>query len=384
MKRILAIALAAGCATSQRAGPAPGPAGSAAVRIDMEPLRIEARRRGDRIETTVVDAQGLFDEGGAALSARDFDAAIALYERLLREFPDSRLCAAALYNAGLAHEGKGDWEGASRRYETVAARFSGTGDALDAEFRLGGAYAEMRAFARSADMFARVAGREGLSLDDRIESLARLGYARFQMGDLGGAEAALRRAIAAHAKAEMTERLDSGFFLSMAHYYLGETRHVQFRAAPVRLPEEQMARDLDEKARLLLDAHAAYIDSIKVKDPTWATAAGYQLGLLYREFYDAMMNAPIPPELSDEARAIYVDLLRRNEKMRSLLEKALSVYEKTLFMAERVGVRNDWVERAKGEVESVRRMLRGDAAPPPVAPPPATPTRDEPPPSFVL
>lgn len=325
----------------------------------MEPLRIEAQRQGDHIETIVIDAETLFDEATNRLSTHDFAGAIARYDRLLKDFATSRYAGPSLYNVGLAYEGLAQWHTAAQRYHALIAQYPETADAKDAQFRLGGCYAELRDFARSAEVFAHVAARSDLGLSDRIEARTRLGYARMKLHDGENARTALREAIADHQKNDWTERLDSPFFLAMAHYVLAEIAHEHFRAAPIRLPEQQMALDIDEKARLLLDSHNAYIETIKVRDPTWAAASGVQLGLLYREFHDALLSAPIPPELDEEARQIYRELLRKNDKMRSLLEKALSVYEKTLLMAERLGLRTDWVARAKSEIESVRALLRG-------------------------
>ena len=54
---------------------------------------------------------------------------------------------------------------------------------------------------------------------------------------------------------------------------------------------------MEEKARLLLVAQRQYIETIKLGNPQWASASGYQVGSLYEEFYDAFIHAP------DAARA---------------------------------------------------------------------------------
>ena len=80
-------------------------------------------------------------------------------------------------------------------------------------------------------------------------------------------------------------------------YHLGQIPHERFRAIPLRLPEKQMAKDMDDKARLLLSAQRQYIETIKMGNPQWASASGYQVGSLYEEFYDSFVHAPIPPDL---------------------------------------------------------------------------------------
>ena len=81
-----------------------------------------------------------------------------------------------------------------------------------------------------------------------------------------------------------------------------------------------MSADLDEKARMLLASQRQYIDTIKLGNPGWASASGFQIGSLYEELYDSFIHAPVPPELlgSDarEKREVYYDEIRK--KIRDL------------------------------------------------------------------
>ena len=157
------------------------------------------------------------------------------------------------------------------------------------------------------------------------------------------------------------ERLQTDFYLGLAKYHLGEIPHEHFRAMPLRLPEKQMAIDMEEKARLLLVAQRQYIETIKLGNPQWASASGYQIGSLYEEFYDAFIHAPIPPELLGEAnqekREVYYEELRK--RIRILLEKALRTHEQNLLMLERLGR----PERVAGQVEARLRQPPEDARP---------------------
>src|SRR5205823_1035491 len=97
----------------------------------------------------------------------------------------------------------------------------------------------------------------------------------------------------------------------------------------------------EAKAELLLSTQGRYVDVARIRHPGWATAAGYQMAMLYREFYDALIAAPIPPELSDEAKKIYVEELRK--QIEPLLRKAIRAHELTQGVAERFGIDNEWV-----------------------------------------
>jgi hypothetical protein len=115
------------------------------------------------------------------------------------------------------------------------------------------------------------------------------------LNDLDTAEKTFHAAMAYKQKIENEERLSTDFFLAFSQYHLGQIFHLRFRAAKLRLPEAQLDRDLEEKAHLLLTAQRAYIDTIKFGNPAWASAAGFQVGSLYEELYDAFMNVPFPP-----------------------------------------------------------------------------------------
>jgi hypothetical protein len=255
---------------------------------------------------------------------------------------------------------------------------------------LGAVYVELKNFTAAAETWARILERRDLTLSDRLEAMARRGVAQFELHDLGAAERTLREQLAYYKAHEADERLDSDFFLGMAAYYLGEIAHAHYRALPVRLPEKQMAKDLEAKARLLLTTQGRFIDAMRANNPNWATAAGYQIGALYREFYDDLVGAPVPPQLTGEARDVYLEEVRK--QVRSLLQKAISIHEKNVLMAERLGEReNDWVKRSNEQLEQLRKLLvpgplpQSDRPPEPTAPPPPVPRpRDDVKPRVIL
>jgi tetratricopeptide (TPR) repeat protein len=354
-----------------------GCAHPAARKIEMDPIVFVARPSG-KVET--VDAASLFADAGAAFADKRFDEAARRYDQLATEMGESRFVNASLYNGGLAREAVGDLAGAADRYRHLVARGEVAckprcTDVLDALFRLGGVYGQQKNWAAAAEVFAQVLAEKSTSVSDRVEALARRGEAQLNLGDLGACERTLRDQKALVQGSASVERLDSDFFVAMGAFYLGEVAHQQYRLLPVRLPEKQLADDLEAKARMLLSAQARYIEAMKVNNPEWATAAGFQIGTLYREFYDDLVGAPVPPQLTGEAREVYLEEVRK--QVRSLLTKAVSVHEKNLLMAERIGVQNEWVRRSNEQMEQLKRLLVpgpvGPAEPRPANDPPAPP-----------
>lgn len=388
-RALLVAALAAGCAH------APPPR---TATVEMEPMVFQAHPTG---QVELVDAASLFERAGAAYRDGKLVEATQLFDRVVAEYPDSRYVVPSLYNAGLALEAQKDIAGAVARYKRITdehkdgaaggAERSGNSDVLDAWYRLGFVFSEAKNYAAAVDVYGQILTRKDLTLADRVEAMARRGVAQFAQKDWIASERTLRETLAWYHAHESEERLDNDFFLAQAAYYLGEVAHEQYRALPVRLPEKQMAKDLEAKARLLLVAQSRFIDAMKVNHVEWATAAGFQIGELYREFYDDIVGAPVPAVLKGEARDVYLDEVKKQVK--TLLQKAISIHEKNVLMAERLGEDNQWVRRSNAQMEQLRKLLLPGPTPPPqperepekpVAQPPLPKPRDEVKPRVVL
>ena len=360
----LGLLVVAGCAHTQKAPPRE-------LTVTMEPMVFAAQPNGS-VET--VDAASLFERAGVAYGNKDFAAALTLFDRVVHDWPDSRYVVPSLYNAGLALEAEGDLGAAAARYRRITVEHADAKDVIDAWYRLGFVQAQAKNWPASIDTYAQILSRADLTLGDRLEALARRGVAQFEAKDLIAAEHTFRDELAYFHAHETDERLDSDFFVAMGAYYLGECAHEQYRALPVRLPEKQLARDLEAKARMLLVAQSRFLDAMRVNNVEWATAAGFQIGSLYREFYDDLVGAPVPPQLTGEARDVYLEEVRKQVK--TLLQKAISIHEKNVLMAERNGENNEWVRRSNAEMEQLKKLLMpGPAAP---QPPDQTPSPGEP------
>jgi tetratricopeptide (TPR) repeat protein len=342
---LLLAFFASACATTASQQRAADQGAGPVTQLEMDPIKIEATSSADGVRIDAFDAPELFEYAGKALSDKKWDDAVATYQKLLKNFPDSSYARPSLYNMGLAQIGKKDWPSAIDSFKSLSERYPTHVDAKDALFQLGACYAEQGNWPASAEVFARVLDRSDLNPDDRIEAIARRGYAQFNLNDLDTAEKTFRMAMVYKQKIENEERLSTDFYLAFSQYHLGQIYHQRFRKAELRLPEAQLDRDLEEKAHLLLTAQRAYIETIKFGNPGWASAAGFQVGSLYEELYDAFMNVPVPSELDAEAKQVYQQELQK--KIRILLEKSLRWQRENLLMVERLGVATDWAEKSK-------------------------------------
>lgn len=340
--------------------------GSKEKTFELEPLRIDVvQGEGGKLESKAYDARTLLDDGNDALMQKRFDEALAAYDHLLADFPDSKLVVPALYNAGLALEGKRDFGGAADRYRklmTVAPKEST--DYLDAQFRLGRVLVEVAQHVEVEKVFTDILERNDLHPGDRIEALAWLGVAQIEQKDYTAAEDTLRRALAFYREVSATEHFESTYFIAMVQYHLAEIPDRQFREIPLRYPEEQLRVDLEQKSQRFLLAQDRYVKTVEHKDPYWATRAVFRVAEMYKEFWDAWMSVPIPTDLNAEEAKEYVKQVNEEPQLKRLLEKALLYHERNVTMARNANLTTEWSTASKQRAEEMKQVIariqRGD------------------------
>lgn len=370
---VLLAALAGGCATTRPRG------------LTMDETLVEVDR--EDLELSRLNDEELFACGAAAYQAGQHRRAIKCFGRLADLFPHSPRAWDAAYNAGVAHEALGDWAGAVLRYEATMDPEHGQGDRLDAAWRAAAARYHLEDWPAAIALLERIVAREDLTTPDRLRALAHLGVCRLEAGEAGPAEARLREALKLYRDRLDEERLED-YYPAQAQFFLAEIYRLHFEAVKLAAVDdlEKLGGDLEYKAQLLLSAQGHYLRTIRMGNAHWAVAAGQRVGGLYEGLYHEMTTAPVPEGFDEEQAALYRGMLRR--KVRVLVQKAISIYERTLSTAERIGVEGTFRERTRESLDRMKQVLLVDAAlddaegitDGDVPPPPARDDADEPPP----
>jgi tetratricopeptide (TPR) repeat protein len=330
--------------------------------VELEPMRIDVVETPRGQEAHAYDARSLLEEGNEALLLHKYDDALASYDHLLEDFPDSKLVPPALFNAGQALEGKEDWAGAAERYRRLL-RDAGNApetkeDRKSAHFRLAAVLAETGQYGESGKALEAVLDWDDLAPDERVEGLARLGFSLVETKDYAGGEEVLRSAISFYSeRSGAGTHFDSSYFVAMAQFYLGEIPHQQFLEVPMRYPEEQMRRDVEQKSQLFLLARDRFVKTVDYKSPYWATAAVYEVAAMYKEFWDEWMAVPIPADFNPEEAKEYVKQVNEEPQLRKLLEKAMFFHEKNIAMARNANLATPWSRQSETDAEAVRQVL---------------------------
>jgi tetratricopeptide (TPR) repeat protein len=353
-----AVAAAAGT----RAEPGSTVAGARDPRVvDLDIVRIHAEPRGPGgdPELTVVAAAELFREASDAAAAGRHREAIAGFRRLVTELATSRYAPIALFNIAAIYDRQGDFGATVAALRELVAAYPESRESIEGQLYVAALQAERGQWAEALVTLDAALARERLTLADRVEAHARRGYALLELRRYDDADPALRAAIAAWRRAP---RIDDPYYIAMAHYYLGELARRRLAEAPARLPDEQLARDLEARRVLAAAAYDHWKESLQHRHAYWATAAGYQMSQIFVELWHATVQAPRPGKLAPADRAEYDAAVRH--LIRSYLEKALTGHRMNLELAKAYGVETSWSQGSATRAAQVLELMAAEAATP--------------------
>ena len=353
------VGVMAGCA-STRPVPGGGQAEQAEAHVQMDPLVVRAET-DPLTGLDGYDAEALLEVGNRELGQGSHDRALKVYQRLLEVFPDSPLAAAARFNAGLCFEHLAEHAEALASFDRIIAEHRESAFWKDAHYRRSFALAKLGRWREVADNFWAIRQFPELNTMDELEARVGQGVGHFMEGEHASAERELMSAIRFYEDKSKQEYLPADYFVGQSRFYLGEIYARAFEALALSAPDverkdwaEMMGKELEEKCQLLLRAQNNFIRTIRVGHTGWATAAGYRIGSLYERLYEDLMRVPVPADVTGDAKDIYVEELR--ERVKVLVVKAINVYEQSLAMAQRVGERNEWVERTSQSLERMKSL----------------------------
>lgn len=342
---------------------------AAATSSPDEPARRASAAPGDAVASTE-DPAAWLDEAERALERGDPARAATLLARYLGEAGgeaglDEAGAKRAYRGLARAHEQLGDFDAAIRAYDGYVARFPDDADVHVMLARRGACEAEVGEWQRSANSYAEVLTRGGEALlpSQQVEALTRRGFALYQLAQFEDADAAFAEADALFLSAtkDGRERFADTYFVAMARFYRAAIVHLEFRSVRIRAGEAQMNADFERKLALLERAQDLYNDVVRARHVYWVSAAGFQLGSLFEEFYDAMMYAPVPDWLDDSQRRTYYRELE--ERLRPVVDKAVWVFEKNLEAARKLGYDNEFIDRTELALAHLQAVLLGRGDP---------------------
>jgi tetratricopeptide (TPR) repeat protein len=353
--------------------------------VEMEELRITARRTDEGLEFDSYDAETLFFRATELLNSRRCPDAVTLYDRLADEFPGSRYRSPALYNAGLCLADTEDLAGAVSRFERLIEDEPESPDVKHATFNLAKLLIDLERYDRALEVADQLLRRTDLSSDERMEAMARRSQALLGRNDLDDAERQARMAVTYYRTRPEAELVRDPFFAAAANFVLAEA--IREKAEAMAIPEAEVERQrevLERRAQYMLRAQREYFNTMSLTNAHWAAAAGYEIGAMYDGFWNAIMAAPTPPPrnpLPEGTYDAYADEYRHElaRLVEPLIRHAIRYWELTLMMVERTQSQTPWAERIREDLERARQRLITEPGEPPMPDGQTAPDAEAPP-----
>lgn len=356
-----AVTAAIGGPVCSCAGPLPpvAPEPAPVPMVEVEPLLLLAERTEGATRIVEIDAGEMLARAGALEHAGRWGDAVEIYDEAARRFPDTSVRAEALYRKGVCLERLEDHLGALQSFrDRLAALGDGPVGAEDlpALIHAGLLEESLGRCGDAAATYRRMLESPDLEPGDRRAARMRLGASLAACGDLDAAVPLMNEVIReADRMREAGEPAHPGP-AAEARYRLGLLAAERMRDAPLDAVETEVAREqLVQKARRFSEAFEALAGALRGGSPYWAVAAGYEVGRMYLDVFDALVEAPLPAEMLPDQEEAYLAIVRA--RTRILLANALAAWEENLLRAERTGVRGPAVDATAAGIDRVRGIV---------------------------
>jgi TolA-binding protein len=326
--------------------------------IDLDIVRVQMgpTAPGREAEPTVVASAELFRQATEAAKDGRHREAIATYRQLVTEFPESQYAPVSLFNIAAIFDKQGDLPATIAALRELVAAYPSSRESVEGHLYIAALQSEKAQWPDALATLDAVLARTNLTFADRVEAHARRGYVLVEQQRYAEADAALTAAVADWRRAP---RIEDPYYIAMAHYYRGELAHRRFAESPIRLPDEQLAKDLETRRVLAGQAYDRWKESLQHRHAYWATASGYQMSQIFVELWEVTVKAPYPTKLDPAQRGRYVAEV--HERVRVHLEKALEGHRMNVELAKAYGVETAWSKGSEVRAAEVLELLAKDA-----------------------
>jgi TolA-binding protein len=319
--------------------------------------------------------------------AKDLPRAIEKYEELIRKYPKSPKAAEAQFviaeiyeaqtqfrkagEAFMAMKAFKDQEQTARAIINASTIFQSLGD-LDATIDSLQAFLKLfpkheaapRAFIKIADLRKEKGDLSGaykqytaFTSDKRYKSETRMvleanvkaGVVLYeQERDRNRAKAMRHFEVAANLFKRMDDKgkAKAREFAAEAAFYIAQYGYLDFSNFPIDTRNFfRMVGSLEKKAKIHQDVEALYHTCIATKSRFWATAAYYQVGVIYHEFAETLFALPLPEGLTEDEADMYKAELE-DRFAAPLEEKARANFKQAILMAHKLGIYSEWSKKS--------------------------------------
>ncbi len=307
------------------------------------------------------DAPDLFRLGFAAFDTQDYSRAMALYERLLDEFPGHEDALPATWNLALCGEKLGVLDAAERGYREYATRVEDPIEVAEARVRLALILQRLDRHDETVPLLELALAEPGLGQEILWEAEILHAMTKAATGSFDWAESQLEHVRREIRQTAIRERERFPWQSAMVWYMAGELYRLRARSISLDAMDDLQRLDgnVRDKALLLLEARQHFKRTLRHRASTWSGAASLGLGTVYENFRDDLLAAPVPEDLEPDVAQAYQDLL--NQRTRQFLEKAVADYQDVLGSAELLHLEPAWVDAVEQALDRCEAQLGSGA-----------------------
>lgn len=315
------------------------------ILIEVDPIFITYLKTGDGPRVADMDTDEALSEAEELFRRGDFSAARKLFRMMGNHATTSEIRRDALHNAGLCSMTLEDFADALDLFERALAE-----EADDAEHAMtralqGQCLARLGRWGDTSEAFRRALATPSLPTLVRAEALVWDGRGALVREDLHHAELRLEEAQGILFDTVRIRDQQGHSLLAQAYFFRAEIFRILARRVKMHLPQERMERDFAAKRSLFRQAEDNYAVAIRVRHGRWSCRSGYSLGMMAEEFARDLRTAEVPPDFDKESRELYFQELE--PFVQKILGEARDYYERTIRLAARLKIENEWVEKCK-------------------------------------
>lgn len=327
------------------------------------PRSIQIRQELDKVfPKSDLSLQNIEALGKIFESIADYKEAAKYYERLASspkklEYP---FAPDALYNAALFRDSLGEWQQAIANYEAYYRDFGARDDAHLTVLEIARIYENNQKFVEAAATYKRYFTTPALAdkdLDATWEARIRYGRLLRKQGQTAAALAHYQESTALFDKVARTNQT-----LELAPLYNAEMRfymveplfekYIAIKLDLVKTKKGSRANSLEDKLKMTEDVVNAYAQVLDLKQGEWGIAALSHVGKTYSNLADTILGAPVPPELTEDQKAIYMAALQ--DRAFPLRDKAAEALEQALLKSYELGIYNRFTSEASAMLATLR------------------------------
>jgi tetratricopeptide (TPR) repeat protein len=311
---------------------------------------------------STTDIPELFKQATALGQAQQYEPAARQFERAFTLDPDGPLADKSLFESAEMYDLNGSHEEALSRYEQVARRFPNSDLDRVARVRALRLLTYLEHYERAGELAELTAARyKDLLSFDQLAVFSARALSRLAANDDTQAELAIGKArdIIERENLDGAGRVPAE--LAPVYFALGELRRIRAERIHFVPVPEHFGAALEQRCQLLLDAQSAYSDAMRAYDSHWSAMAGYRVGELYQKLHEELMRVPAPKGADTERRRqLFEGAMRLRYSI--LLDKAKSMLDHTVAMADHTGEQSAWVLKSRQARDAITQATQAEQA----------------------